>query len=268
MSVVGHLAPDLHEAAFEQPSTAAARLGGHLPGPQFSAIVAAVTSAFGDPTRRRVYLHVRESAGGVTASEVAHHFGLHPNVARHHLDKLAAGGYLEVFSARSKGGGAGRPSKLYRASGPAALLETTGRGEDLLLALLGGALALLAPERAEEMAESVGFAYGRNLASSLGPGEGQRSLRSALRAIADALTAHGFAARTEPRGRTLALVKDTCPFFGTALQHPVICAVDRGMVRGMLGALYGDAAWPAESSSRALGDASCMTCMPAAPGAP
>ena len=54
----------------------------------------------------------------MTAGEVAEHFALHPNVARHHLDKLAAGGYLEVFVARGGQGGAGRPSKRYRTLGP------------------------------------------------------------------------------------------------------------------------------------------------------
>lgn len=239
-----------------------------LSGSQFSAVVAAVTSAFGDPTRRQVYLHVRDSVTGVTASQVARHFSLHPNVARHHLDKLTAGGYLEVVSARSAPGGsgfagAGRPSKLYRASGPAPVLETSSRGEDLLVALLGGALALLPQPVAEEMAEQVGFAYGCKLAGSMAVGDGQRSFRSALRAVADALTAHGFAAHAEARGRSLALVKDACPFFDAALQHPVICAVDRGMVKGMLNALYGGATGPAESSSRAMGDETCTTCLSA-----
>ena len=85
-----------------------------LSGTEFSAVVAAVTSAFGDPTRRQVYLYVREAPAGVTASQVAGRFSLHPNVARHHLDKLAAGGYLEVFSTRAPAAGAGRPSKRYR----------------------------------------------------------------------------------------------------------------------------------------------------------
>ena len=58
----------------------------------FTATVTAITSAFGDPTRRAVYLFVRENStgresGGVTASQVAEKFDLHPNVARHHLDK-------------------------------------------------------------------------------------------------------------------------------------------------------------------------------------
>ncbi|HET7924316.1 MAG TPA: hypothetical protein VFL30_05420 [Rhodanobacteraceae bacterium] len=46
--------------------------------------------------------------------EVAERFELHPNVARHHLEKLAAGGYLDVELARHES--AGRPSKRYRAS--------------------------------------------------------------------------------------------------------------------------------------------------------
>jgi predicted ArsR family transcriptional regulator len=92
--------------------------------------------------------------------------------------------------------------------------------------------------------------------------EGQRSFRSALHAVADALTAHGFAAHAEARGRSVALVKEACPFFDAALQHPVICAVDRGMVKGMLSTLYGQATGPAEWSSRAMGDESCSTSLP------
>ena len=59
--------------------------------------MSAITNAFGDPTRRAIYLFAHEAGeDGVTAAQVAERFGLHPNVARHHLDKLAAGGYLEV----------------------------------------------------------------------------------------------------------------------------------------------------------------------------
>ena len=57
----------------------------------FASAVTAITSAFGDPTRRDIYLFAHEHPDGVTASEVAAHFELHPNVARHHLDKLADG---------------------------------------------------------------------------------------------------------------------------------------------------------------------------------
>ena len=69
---------------------------------------------------------------------------------------------------------------------------------------------------------------------SMAPGEGHRSFRVALHAVADALTAHGFAAHAEARGGSLAIIAEQCPFGDAAVQHPVICAVDRGIVKGML----------------------------------
>ena len=225
---------------------------------RFSAAVAAVTSAFGDPTRRDIYLFAREADEGVTASEVAERFELHPNVARHHLDKLAAGGYLDVAVSRG-GSGAGRPSKRYRVAAKDVGLEFPDRRDDLLVRLLGQALALIPREQAESMAERVGEEYGRALAEHMSPGEGHRSFRNALHAVADALTAHGFAAHAEARaGGALAIIADHCPFGETATQHPVICAVDRGMVRGMLAGLYGDTV-PTTEASRALGDDACVT---------
>jgi predicted ArsR family transcriptional regulator len=228
---------------------------------RFSATVAAVTSAFGDPTRREIYLYVR-SHPGTTASEVAAAFSLHPNVARHHLDRLSAGGYLAVSLERPPTAGAGRPSKRYRAAaGPGAdpTLDLTHR-DDLLVSLLAEALELLGPDEAERMAERVGEEHGRVLAERMEPGEGQRSLRSAMHAIADALTAHGFAAHAEDRGESTAVVAENCPFGDAAAQHPVICAVDRGMVRGLLAGLCGqeaDAPISVVLSSRARGDDAC-----------
>ena len=214
--------------------------------PSFTATVSAITDAFGDPTRRSIYLLARENSGpgdhGVTASMVAKAIGVHSNVARHHLDKLAAGGYLEVATGKVPGGGAGRPSKRYIAVGDA--LDETAfpvRSDDLLLSLLGRALDRLPPDQAEAMAEEVGAEYGKAMAAGL-TGDalesGQRSLRSAMQAVADALTAHGFAAHAEGRNDQLRIINNHCPFGDVAASHPVICAVDRGMVRGMLSELY------------------------------
>jgi predicted ArsR family transcriptional regulator len=229
-----------------------------LTAAQFSAAVSAVTSAFGDPTRRDIYLFARESERGVTAAEVAEHFELHANVARHHLDKLAAGGYLEVHVERQEHSGAGRPSKRFRASAKEMGLEFPARRDDLLVTLLGRALELVPADRAEEMAEDVGIDYGRALAASMSPGDGHRSFQSALHAVADALTAHGFAAHADARPGAMAIVAEQCPFGDAAVQHPVICAVDRGIVKGMLAGLYGDTV-PHTDASRPQGDEVCVT---------
>jgi predicted ArsR family transcriptional regulator len=230
-----------------------------LSAADFSAAVTAITSAFGDPTRRDIYLWIRDHAGqeGVAASEVAEHFELHPNVARHHLDKLAGGGYLEVTAAKGRATGAGRPSRRYAATERSQALEFPVRHDDLLVALLGKALSRLPAAEAEAMAEEVGAEYGRAMAATVrAGGDPARSFRSALHAVADALTAHGFAAHAEHRDGRLRIISEHCPFGDAAIEHPVICAVDRGMVRGMLGALYGEAG-AATERSLAMGDGDC-----------
>src|SRR5207237_9131610 len=112
--------------------------------------------------------------GGVTSSEVTLQFALLPNVARHHLDKLAAGGYLDVHLERPEHPGAGRPSKRYRGSPKDMELEFPARRDDLLATLLGRAIGLLPTDVAEALAEEVGAQYGRALAAQMAPGEGQR----------------------------------------------------------------------------------------------
>ncbi|MGZ4763548.1 MAG: helix-turn-helix transcriptional regulator [Ilumatobacteraceae bacterium] len=226
----------------------------------FTATVSAITNAFGDPTRRSIYLFAREHEAGVTASQVAEQFGLHPNVARHHLDRLAAGGYLEVAVERAEGAGAGRPSKRYRSVANVSI-DVPVRSDDLVLSLLGKALALLPRDQAEAMAEQVGQEYGQAMAAGMSGPEvaaGQRSLRSAMQAVADALTAHGFAAHADQRNNQLRIINNHCPFGDVAIEHPVICAVDRGMVKGMLGALCGDTDVSTQASLP-QGDTFCAT---------
>ena len=228
---------------------------------EFSATVSAITNAFGDPTRRGIYLFARSAERGVTAAHVAAEFGLHPNVARHHLDRLAAGGYLEVAVERAEGSGAGRPSKHYRAA-TESLPDVPVRSDDLVLTLLGRALELLPADQAQVMAEQVGREYGTTMAAGLTGSDlatGQRSLRSALHAVADALTAHGFAAHTDQRNNQLRIVNNHCPFGDVAIEHPVICAVDRGMVQGMLEALYSGSTELSLEASLPRGDTFCAT---------
>lgn len=223
----------------------------------FSSAVTAITSSFGDPTRRRIYLLAHERADGVTAAEVASACDVHSNVARHHLDKLAGAGHLEVTVDRTTG--AGRPSKRYRRTTDQVELDVSVRHDEILMALLSRTLTELGPARAEQVAEEVGEHYGRTMAGPMDD-ETPRSIRSALHAAADALTAHGFAAHaTDARGE-LRIVSEHCPFGDAAVEHPVICAVDRGMVRGLLAALADDdGATPETLASLARGDDVCIT---------
>ena len=83
----------------------------------------------------------------------------------------------------------------------------------------------------------------------------------ALRFLATARAAierRDIPARREALSRTLAIISEHCPFGDAAVQHPVICAVDRGIVRGMLAGLYGETV-PHTDASRPQGDEVCVT---------
>ncbi|MCL4448115.1 MAG: helix-turn-helix domain-containing protein [Actinobacteria bacterium] len=223
----------------------------------FVSTMAAATSAFGDPTRRQIYLYARAHTG-ITALEVAKVFSLHPNVARHHLERLSAGGYLEIKISRRKPQGAGRPSKRYFLPEKDVVQEFLLQRAELLVLLLKKSLSFLGPAQAEQIAEEVGREYGYKLGCRISPNQVQRSIYAAMGTVADALTAHGFAAHTEQRGVQTAVVSECCPFGEAATQYPVICAIDRGLIQGMLTALCGQTeAASITMSSKAKGDSSC-----------
>ena len=73
------------------------------------------------------------------------------------------------------------------------------------------------------------------------------------------MSAHGFAARAEQvDGDQLRIVAEHCPFGDAVVEHPVICAVDRGIVKGMLNQLVGPSGADT-ASSLAQGDDICVT---------
>lgn len=71
----------------------------------------AVERALAVPTRAGIYRRLRTEGQSLSAREVADLFGLHPNVARNHLDVLAEAGL--VVTSRRKQPEGGRPAKVY-----------------------------------------------------------------------------------------------------------------------------------------------------------
>ena len=114
------------------------------------------------------------------------------------------------------------------------------------------------------MAEEVGVEYGRLLAQKIGESaEQQRSVASVLQTVADALTAQGFAAHADKRNNEMRIVSEHCPFGDAVLANPVICAVDRGMMKGMVAALQGGEVAVAIESSKPMGSDVCVTSLEA-----
>jgi predicted ArsR family transcriptional regulator len=193
-----------------------------------------ITSALGDPTRRAVFIAAREAAGPVTSADIAELFLIHPNVARHHLDKLAADGYLDVTRRRQtgrSGPGAGRPAKCYTASGKGIDLHFPSRRQDLLVELLVRIIERTSSTDIAAIAESVGREYGEELAEEIGS-PGNAEYTTAVTAVARAMTGLGFQMSADPgAGR---LTTSSCPFGDAAAGHPeVLCSLDRGIVSGL-----------------------------------
>ncbi len=197
-----------------------------------------LTSSLGDPTRRAIYIAVRESVEPLTTSHVAGLFDLHPNVARHHLDRLADDGYLKVSHRRSEGKngpGAGRPAKCYEATAKEVSVHFAPRRFEMLVEMLIRVLDEVAPENVAQIAEDVGRAYGRELAAEIGQPE-QPGYDGAIQAVASAMTGLGFSIDPDVPGQRL--LTSHCPFGEAATSHPeVICSLDRGIVAGMFGAM-------------------------------
>ena len=140
----------------------------------FEQTLGALAAALGDPTRRRIYLRVREAADPPTAARVAEEFGLHPNVARHHLDRLVDDGYLEV-SAVARESGAGRPARRFTASDKEIRVSYPPRRYDLLAELLVRVIENLDPASGPQVAEEVGRRFGRDLGFESGLAGGDPS---------------------------------------------------------------------------------------------
>jgi predicted ArsR family transcriptional regulator len=199
-----------------------------------------LAASLGDPTRRGIFVTACDSAEPVTAGRIADLFGIHPNVARHHLERLVKDGYLRVGGRPSSGirrAGAGRPAKTYLSTEKRIAVTYPNLRQDLLAMLLAEVVQSLAPERAPQAAEETGRRYGLELAAAVGMPD-QAGFPEALDAVARALTGIGFSVSTdEGRERVIA---DHCPFSGSAAPNPeVFCRLHMGIVAGLFEAACG-----------------------------
>ena len=201
----------------------------------FDQQIADLAGTLGDATRRGIYIAIRESPEPMTASQIAELFAIHANVARHHLDRLVADGYLQVTRRRPSGRtgpGAGRPAKHYEPTRKNVSLQFPARRYDLLAELLLRVIERIAPEDASAIADEIGREYGRELAAEIGfPNES--GYDTAAIAVAKALIGVGFEVEARPGDHEL--VTRFCPFGESAKNHPaIVCQLDQGLVSGLL----------------------------------
>lgn len=175
-------------------------------------------AAVGDPGLRSALAFVRGAESAVTADELADHDGIHRNVARSRLERLAGAGLVEASFCRGRGGpGAGRPAKTYRAAPELAAIEFPAhRYEDLV--------GLLAEGRSD--LHHVGAAFGRRLAQAAALPESRT-----LDDVCAGLRRLGFQAAREDD----VIVTPTCPLRPLVAAHPELAALDEGMWTGLVG---------------------------------
>ncbi len=220
---------------------------------RFTATVTSLAHSFGDNTRRKIFLYLCEHPGA-TATELAQHCDVHANVVRHHLERLTEGGYVTFDNVRKTT--VGRPAKGYRVVDDGLVVDGSMRRDALLVALLESALERLGPVESEALAHDVGLDYGRALGAAVAPTDSTRTVKAAMTSIAGLLTAHGFAARLEESDTQSSVVSENCPFGAVATHHPVLCALDRGLIAGLLEGLGAERTL-VTLTSRALGDDAC-----------
>jgi len=185
-------------------------------------------AAAGEPGLRAALVFVRSGEDGVTADELAEHDGIHRNVARDRLERLAAAGLVEAgFRPRSGGPGAGRPAKAYRAAPEITGIEFPDRHYEHLLGLLAG-------ERSDAELREIGAAFGRGLARAADLRK-SRSVAKGFERMCAAVRSLGYQATLESVSENDAVIATpTCPLRPLVVAQPAAAApIDRGMWAGL-----------------------------------
>ncbi len=195
-----------------------------------------VDHALGVPTRAGMYRRLRAERRQVSAREAAEMFGLHPNVARNHLDTLAEAGL--VVTGRRKQPAGGRPAKVYVAReqveddvGP-----TVPSGSELGVGILVHLIGTL-PDGAQRL-ERVAEEHGRRLVAAEAGRAASREFDAAAVVAVEALRRAFPEARLEPTEHEDGTVHVAGLEVGLRLvgeaDGAVGDAVARGLLRGAL----------------------------------
>lgn len=203
-----------------------------MPADTFDAQMAEITGALGDTTRRGVYVMIRESHEPLSAGQIAEAFDIHPNVARHHLDRLADNGFIRVSDRPPTEPTAGRPAKRYEVTDKSVSVQYSASKYDTLAELLTTVIERLDDGSALDVAEQVGHDYGRGLGTEIGIPDDEGFERAAM-AVATAMMGRGLGASTVPGENRI--VAHFCPLAEDEEEvSEVVHRIDQGIIRGLL----------------------------------
>jgi predicted ArsR family transcriptional regulator len=188
-----------------------------------------VLEAVGDPELRTAFSYALAQARPVTADELAGAQGIHRNVARSRLERLATAGLLAARYERRTGRtgpGAGRPAKTYAVRPQRRPIEFPQRRCEKLLGLVLDALPLSARQ---ERLRAIGSEFADELlhGATLRPAA---TLAAAAERVCESVRAFGFHAAVSKVGdRTAVIETATCPLRPVVCERQAAAEIDRGM---------------------------------------
>lgn len=185
----------------------------------------------GEPVRRRLYEYVAGQADPVDRDRAAAGAEIGRSLAAFHLDRLVAGGLLEVeYHRRSgrTGPGAGRPAKFYsRAAGRQVDVSLPPRRYALVAEIMADGLEHTSqPEAVERVLESA-RAMGERLAASVEPGA------AGPEALVGVLRSNGYEPDVDPAG---VVRLRNCPFHALVDRHRALtCSMNLALLGSVAG---------------------------------
>jgi predicted ArsR family transcriptional regulator len=198
-----------------------------------AADVAAV-GLLADPTRRRLYLYLRERQEPVGREEAARDTGIKPRLAAFHLDRMVDAGLLEVEYRRLSGRvgpGAGRPARVYSLSSRAFSVEIPQTRYALAASMMATALSDGGPgadgaESLQDVATAVGESLGDEIRRQA------RTKGARQEAVQRKLTQLGYEPQVQDSGEW---TMRNCIFSELSMSHrELVCGMNAAFVSGLL----------------------------------
>lgn len=196
----------------------------------------AAVATLDEPTRRRIYDHLRAHAVPVSRDEAAGALDIPRRTAAFHLDRLAEQGLLTISFARlsgRSGPGAGRPAKLYSRSAREVSVSLPPRHYDLAGRLLAGAFveAQSSGESPREVLDRRAHDFGEAMAREE---SSEQSSEEDADVLMNLLEEHGY----EPQVAGTDIVLHNCPFHAIAQEHAeLVCGMNLHLLEGVLDGL-------------------------------
>lgn len=191
---------------------------------------------------RQAVIDLLTSRGPMTAAMAADRLDLHVTTVRFHLEQLVDAGLASASFEKQPG--AGRPRKVYVATGRAA--STSVARNQAALATLATLLLDVCSPQDGSAGSPTPEALGRKWASEhvtpdlAVPADSLGRWMAKVGAVVDVLADWGYTPELHTRsgGHTVEITLNHCPFADLARRKPaVVCGIHRGLLTGTLAEL-------------------------------